>query len=73
MFRNDPLVGPISMIITNLAAQAYGGENDIWMATSNILERMPGFVRSTRPRVPNPADPAEDYADKWTKNPDLLT
>jgi hypothetical protein len=28
-------------------------------------------VNPTRPRVPNPADPAEDYADKWAKDPVL--
>jgi hypothetical protein len=29
---------------------------------------MPTFIRSIWPRVPNPADPAEDYADKWAKD-----
>jgi hypothetical protein len=33
-----------------------------------IIEMMPDFVRPSRPRVPNPADPAEDYADKWAKD-----
>ena len=32
---------------------------------------MPQFVRSERPRLPNPANPAEDYADKWSLNPSL--
>jgi len=26
-------------------------------------------VRVIYPRVPNPAAPSEDYADKWSKNP----
>ena len=25
------------------------------------------FVNSSYPRVPNPVDPAEDFADKWSK------
>jgi hypothetical protein len=56
------------MIITNLAAHAYAGEPDILSALTNIVDRMPQFVRPNWPRVPNPADPAEDYADKWTKD-----
>jgi hypothetical protein len=71
MFRDDPSAGPISMIITNLAAHAYDGETDLALALTNIVERMPRFVKPTRPRVPNPADPAEDYADRWTANPTL--
>jgi len=71
MFRKDPGSAPISMIITNLAAHAYGGEGDVWSAMQGIVERMPQFVREVHPRVPNPADPAEDYADKWLKNPAL--
>jgi hypothetical protein len=71
---SDPEVAdlaPISMIITNLAARAYEGETEIWQALNNIVEKMPSFVQPTRPRVPNPADPAEDYADKWSRDPRL--
>lgn len=71
MFRDDPDLAPISMIITNLAARAYNGEGDIGMALVNIAERMLEFVRPIRPRVPNPADPFEDYADKWASKPEL--
>lgn len=71
MFRDNPLVGPISIIITNLAAHAYAGETDLGSALTNTVERMPQYVNPTRPRVPNPANPAEDYADKWAKNPTL--
>jgi hypothetical protein len=71
MFRDNPGVGPISMIITNLASHAYAGEPDIFAALTNIVERMPQYVKPGRPRVANPADPAEDYADRWTKDPAL--
>jgi hypothetical protein len=71
MFRDNLGVGPISMIITNLASHAYAGEPDIFAALTNIVERMPQYVKPGRPRVPNPADPAEDYADRWTKDPAL--
>jgi hypothetical protein len=68
MFRDEPELKPISMIITNLSAQAYGGEQDVLSTLQTIVSKMPDYVRSTRPRVPNPADPAEDYADKWSKD-----
>ena len=71
MFRTSPTVAPISMIITNLAAHAYAGESDLYTALTNIVEKMPHFVRSERPRIPNPANPAEDYADKWSLDPKL--
>jgi hypothetical protein len=54
-----------------ITAQAYGGEVDLGEALSNILERMPSLVRPNAPRVPNPADPAEDYADRWRQDPRL--
>ncbi len=71
---SDPEVAefaPISMIITNLAARAYEGETDIWIALRNIVEKMPSFINPAWPRVPNPADPKEDYADKWSRDPRL--
>jgi hypothetical protein len=71
MFHDSPQVAPISMIITNLAARAYQGETDLWVAITNIVERMPSYVKLTRPRVPNPTDPAEDYADRWSVDPAL--
>lgn len=68
MFRDQPSLAPISMIITNLAARAYSGEPDLTSALAGIVERMPQYVNPMIPRVPNPADRAEDYADKWAKN-----
>lgn len=71
MFKEQRDLAPISMILTNLAAQAYEGEQDLAEALAGIVERIPAFVRETVPRVPNPADPAEDYADKWRRDPTL--
>lgn len=71
MFLEEPDLAPISMIITNLAARAYEGETDLATALFNMVQRMPEFVRPTAPRVPNPADPLEDYADKWSRDPRL--
>ena len=51
------------MIITTLAAHAYDGEADIYDALANIVERMPAFVGATKPKIPNPVHPDEDFAD----------
>jgi hypothetical protein len=45
MFADDPEVAPISMILTNLSGQAYGGEPDVYLAVRGILSRMLDFVR----------------------------
>ena len=71
MFQSAPARAPISMIITNLAANAYEGEQDLGEALGGIVKRMPRFVRDAVPRIPNPADPAEDYADRWRLDPSL--
>jgi hypothetical protein len=65
MFLEKPATKPISVIITTLAGHAYGGETDIAEGLGNILARMENFVSPTRPRIPNPVNPNEDFADKW--------
>ncbi|MFT5730211.1 MAG: hypothetical protein ACI8PB_004389 [Desulforhopalus sp.] len=63
--KDNPESKPISIIITTLAARAYNGESDTVQALNNILEKMGGLVRASKPRVPNPVDPEEDFADRW--------
>lgn len=65
MFEAHPDAQPISIIITTLAARAYGGEEDVTEALLHILDTMAEHVRDSAPRVPNPVNPAEDFADKW--------
>lgn len=64
MFGDDDSK-PISIIITTLAAKAYNGETDIYSAFSNILEVMASQINTQHPRVPNPVNPEEDFADRW--------
>ena len=71
VFKDQEDLKPVSVLITTLAALAYGGEADLFQALDGILTRMPGLVRSSTPRVPNPINPKEDFADRWQKNPDL--
>jgi hypothetical protein len=65
MFADNPDGKPISVIITTLAANAYRGEQDVGSAMENILATMGNFVNQQKPRVPNPVNPSEDFADKW--------
>jgi hypothetical protein len=65
MFQKWPETKPISVIITTLAAHAYAGESNVEAALAGVLERMAGYVRNERPRVPNPINAVEDFADKW--------
>ncbi|MEJ6531818.1 nucleotidyltransferase [Pseudoalteromonas lipolytica] len=68
MFENDDESKPISIIITTLAAKAYSGESDLVSAMENILNNMAALILPTVPRVPNPVNPVEDFADKWYSN-----
>lgn len=65
MFKDAPEGKPISCIITTLAATVYAGEGEVELALGNILTRMRSAVKAQSPRVPNPVNPAEDFADKW--------
>ena len=65
MFKNNDDAKPISIIITTLAARAYQGELDIESVLINILSQMGNFINSNVPRVPNPVNPQEDFANRW--------
>jgi len=65
MFKGNDDVKPISIIITTLSARAYSGEQDVLFALGNILTEMGSLVNQNRPRVPNPVNPEEDFADRW--------
>lgn len=71
MFETDQDGKPISVIITTLAARAYQGETDIEAALITVLDNMGELVNSTVPRVPNPVNTQEDFADKWPLDPTL--
>jgi hypothetical protein len=67
MFKDAPDSKPISIIITTLAGHAYSGEVNLDEALTNILNKMDSFIRTSSPKVPNPVNPNEDFADKWTE------
>jgi len=65
-FTEDEDGKPSSIIITTLSARSYQGEAEIADALETILSTMGTLVNPTSPRVPNPVNPAEDFADKWS-------
>ena len=69
MYKDDPEFKPVSIIITTLAAHAYNGESNIGDAMNSILAGMASYVQQATPRIANPANPLEDFADKWATNP----
>jgi hypothetical protein len=65
---------PISIIITTLAAMAYENEEDLGEALLNIVPKMRKILLELRRQdgewwVPNPTNPAENFADKWKLEP----
>lgn len=65
MFQDNEDERPISAIVTTLVARSYSGENDLVAALTNVLDKMERYVQPCVPHVPNPVNPAEDFADKW--------
>ena len=65
IFKGNEDSKPISVIITTLAARAYRGEGNLASALTNILNTMEDYIQASVPIVPNPVNPAEDFADKW--------
>ena len=65
MYETNPDSSPISAIITTLSGRAYLGEANPLAAIQGILTKMGGLVHRLPPRVPNPVNAKEDFADKW--------
>jgi hypothetical protein len=71
-FADDPDNRPPSILITTLAARAYTGERDLFVATRDVLDRMDTYIENRNDRlwVPNPAHEQENFADKWNEYPE---
>lgn len=73
MFADDEnQLKPISIIITTLAAKAYNQERELVPAFTNIVENMDRFIDEgfDGPKIMNPVDPRENFADKWGEHPE---
>ncbi|MCB1467589.1 MAG: nucleotidyltransferase [Rhizobiaceae bacterium] len=72
MFSDRTDEKPISILITTLSAHAYNQEDDLSGALFSILRNMDRYItqREGVDWVENPADPAENFADKWGEYPE---
>ncbi|MDR6763607.1 hypothetical protein J2Y38_003828 [Flavobacterium sp. 2755] len=66
---------PISVIITTLATRAYNQSENLIDAYTNIVKKMRSFIEDrtndktgkNEKWVPNPVNPDENFADKWSE------
>jgi hypothetical protein len=65
MFADDPDVKPISVIITTIAANSYSGSSSLEVAMEEALTALRVFAESEDSYLPNPVNPAENFADRW--------
>jgi len=72
MFAADDKYAPISVIISKLSADAYGGEQSLGEALLNIISGMQKALRDVTAYIPNPTELRENYADKWINDPCYL-
>ena len=74
-FADDLESRPASILVTTLAAHAYRGEQDVYMATLQTVELMPHYIEHDGEtwQVPNPVEERENFADKWSDEPDRAT
>ena len=71
MFKDDE-DKPISIIITTLAAKAYKGEDSLLEGLVNVISSMEKHLTNDQYgnyEVRNPANPEENFADKWPTHP----
>jgi hypothetical protein len=64
---------PISIIITTLAGyvyEAYGVQEDLFQTLNLLSKNMVQVINSNSPKVPNPTNYEEDFADKWNEKPE---
>ena len=72
-FQRRPEQRPASIIITTLAARSYTGGGSLSSILVDVLTRMPQFAQKRDGVwwVPNPVQPAENFADRWREHPEL--
>lgn len=75
MFKNNPDVKPISVIITTLAARAYDNNADLEQALKHIIANMTRYIEREGGHdvIRNPVDARENFADKWIDHPERRT
>ena len=75
-FENDPNGRPSSIIVTTLAAKAYGQQENLFSALIAIatdMDKQIEYDGEGRPVVCNPVNPNENLAEKWQEHPERFT
>lgn len=70
-FAEDEADRPPSILVTTIAAHAYAGEQLLYEAVMVAGDAMANLVESSVAgwEVLNPAQPEENFADKWSEHP----
>jgi hypothetical protein len=74
-FRTDVKLRPSSIILTTLAARAYGQQQDLLDTLYAVVRGMPTQIERDAdgfPVVPNPTNPDENFAEKWREYPERM-
>ncbi len=66
MFANAPDSKPISVIITTISSESYNGESSIEESLNLALNKLKDFANSESHFLPNPVNPQENFADRWS-------
>lgn len=70
-FAGNCELAPISIVLTTLAANNYGGERSVALAIArtfnSVVAQIPTYGRLY---VYNPSNPEEDLSERWDKDPD---
>ena len=69
-FEEVPEARPSSIVITTLAARAYGRETELETILGNVVEQMELWVEGGE--VKNPTNPGENFASDWRESPGHL-
>ena len=72
-FASNPSNRAVSMIITTLAAKAYGNQADLYDALDAITDGMTDYIEHRENGewwVENPVNEDENFADKWNYYPE---
>jgi hypothetical protein len=69
-WKDDPKMATPSIMLTYLAADYYGGQEDLVAAMTAILTGINAFVASGETVIISPANPKEIISEKWIDKPE---
>src|SRR5262245_38095432 len=67
MFKDDPDCKPVSIILTTVAGGAYVAGETLSQSMRRVLQALDLIRRSNADEIANPVNPAENFADRWSR------